>query len=474
MACLFWAGKSEAQETWSLERCVKYAQESSLAVKQAQNTVRAAKLSEKQALANRLPNLNAGVDGGAQFGYRIDPTTNTFKNTQIGYNSLSLSTAMSVYSGGQIHNTIKQSKIDTEAAKAEAEQMVADLSLQVATAYLNILLNEEQLANVKRRVSQSQEQLKNTDKLIQVGTIPAADRLNILAQIATDEQSVVVSQNSVDMAYLTLKQLLQLEPDYNLAVERPQVEIPESVNPETYSLKPIYNTALGNQASIRAADLRLKSAEIGIKLAQAQGLPSVSIFANAGSNYSTAARNATLTGTQKVGQLVNVTGDFGFGPIDEDVTISQDVPVYDITKKPYFSQVRENFGQGVGINVNIPIYNNSRARIAVERAKLNILNTEIANTQTRQSLKNDIQTAIANAKSAKKQLEAAQKTAEATRTAYDNMLKRHNLGTINSLELTTARNNLDTSENNLLLARYDYIFKLKIIDFYLGKKITLN
>jgi outer membrane protein len=425
---------AKAQDTWSLERCVRYAQETSLSVQEANVSVKSAKVAEMQARAARLPNLNANISGGGQFGRTIDPITNLPITIAIGQNSLGLSTGVTVYNGGQIKNTIKQSEFDVMAAKASAEQITNNLALQIAQTYVSILLSEEQLVIARRRVVQSQDQLKNTDKLIEVGTLPVGDRLNLVAQIAKDEQQVVAAQNSVDLAYLDLKSLLQLEPDNNLVIERPEVVIPADANPETYTLKNVFATAQTTQPSLRAGEFRLKSAETQVKVAEGGAMPTLSLFGQVNSNYSTF--------------------------MNDDVS--------------YLNQINKNFGQSVGVSLGIPIYQNGRTRANVERAKLQILTAQIQNNQTRQQLKTDIQTSIANARAARLQVEASQKSYNAFKTAYENMQKRHALGAVNALELTTAKNSLDSAENDLLVARYDYLFKLKIIDFYNGKKMTLD
>jgi len=459
-----------AQETWSLERCIQYAQENNLTVQQAQANVRTALLAERQAKASRLPNVSASFNAGEQFGRTIDPTSNQFSTVATGYNSIGVNAGVNLFNGGLIHHSVKQANWDAQAAQADGEQTSNTLALQIAQAYLNILLFEEQEKNAQKRVSQSVEQLANTQKLIDAGTLPMADKYNIMAQQAQGEQALVQAQNSVELAYLSLKQLLQLEPDFDLSIERPAFAIPSDAQPEAVTLGPVYNTALGTQPNIRAADFRIKSAEEGINVARSAYWPTVSLFANLSSNYSTQLldfQNGTFL-RQDLTDPVTIRIN------DQNVTIQQYIDRYEYPKVPYFDQIDQNFGQGVGLNISIPIYQNGRTRLSVERARLGVLNAQLQQNQARQQLKNDIQTAIANARAARKQLDAAQKTFDATKIAFENAEKRHQLGAVNTLDLTTARNNLDISENDLSVARYDYLFKLKILDFYEGKPITLN
>lgn len=461
---------AKAQETWSLERCIEYAKDNNITVKQAQASVRTALLSERQAKASRLPGISANTNLGEQFGRTIDPTTNQFSTVATSFNSIGLNAGITVFSGGAINHSIKQTGWDYKAAFADAEQLTNNLGLQIASAYLSILLGEELLENAQKRIEQAQVQLNVTEKLIEAGTLPAADRYNILAQLAQSEQAEVQSRNSVELAYLNLKQLLQLEPDFDLQIERPDLPIPSDANPNALTLTPVYQAAMGTQPSINSAEFRVKSAQEGIAIAQSAYYPTITAFANLSSSYSSQLRdfNNPIIGDPVLGgvELVNIAG--------------QDVPVrfyqvpFSFPKAGYFQQIQQNFGQGIGLSVNVPIYQNGRTRLNVERARLGVLTAQMQQIQVQQTLKNDIQTAIANARAAQRTLEASEKTFEATEIAYQNTAKRHTLGTINTLDLTTARNNRDIAENDFVVAKYDYIFKLKILDFYLGKPLVLD
>lgn len=458
----------QAQDVWNLERCIQYAQENNITIQQSRGAVRTAHLAERQAKTARLPNISANVNAGEQYGRTIDPTTNQFLTTGIGFNSLSLNAGVSVFSGGLINHQIKQAKWDAQAAMADLENAANNLGLQVAQAYLSILLSEEQAASARRRMEQSRRQLDATLKLINAGNIPQADRYNIESQIARDEQALVTAQNSVDLAYLNLKQLLQLEPDFPLQIERPVVPIPADVNPETYALSAVYSVALGNQPNVRAADLRIKSAEESVSISKSSYYPTLSLFANLTSNYSTQFKRPIFTGNTVPGTtvVVDIAG--------QQVPVTFLEPEFNLERVPYFTQIDQNFGQGVGVNLSIPIYQNGRTRLQVERARLGVINAQLQQVQTRQQLKNDIQTAIANARAGRKQLDAAQRTFDATKIAFENTQKRHQLGAVNTLELTTAQTNLNIAENEIIIARYDYLFRLKILDFYEGKPLSLR
>jgi outer membrane protein len=424
-----------AQEAWSLQKCITHARQNNLSLKQSEIAISQATLAEKGNRMNRLPSVNASTNFGFQYGRSVNPTTNDFINTRLGFNNWSLDANVVVYNGGRINNSIKQSQQDLIAAKEQANADFQNIALQMASSYLNVLLAKEQVTIAQKALGQTREQLTQIDKRIEAGVVPKADRLDIVAQIARNEQTLIQAENAVTINYLSLKNLLELEPDYDLVINIPEnlMQVDESVN--AYDLSTVYGQALTTQSSIKASEARMKSAELGIPLAKVDALPRVVLFAGLDTRFSS---------------ISNFKND------------------------PYFDQLDRNFGQTIGAQINIPIYNNHRTSIAIENARLGIINSEVQNKQAKQQLKADVQNAIANARASRKELEAARTSVEAAKAAFENAEKRYKLGNINSLELTTAKTNLDTAELNLARAKYDYVFRTKIIDFYLGKELNLN
>ncbi len=469
LSLLFVAGSVSAQETWTLEKCVQYAQENNLSIQQAGYGVLQAELSEQESKNARLPTVNGFVNGDLDFGRTINPVTNSFSNETRASNSLGISAGVTLYNGNRIKNGIKQSQFDAAASRADQKQMQTDIALQVAASYLQILFSYEQLANAQKRLDQTQAQLEQTDKLIQAGTLPRADRLEILANIARDEQAIVTQENGLELNYLTLKQLLQLEPDFELEVEQPTVTTPRA-EPESFVLKDIYNKAYNNQPMIRAGEMRLKSSEVGIDIAKSLRLPVLSANANINSFWS----DKTLDFANPIiGQTRVPPASMVF--ID-GIMATFAVPETDVSfdKRKYFGQISDNFGQGIGLSLQVPIYNADRTNIAIERAQIGILNQKITNAQNEQRLKADIQQAIANAKAAKKQFEAADKTVKALQEAYKNTEKRYQLGAINTFEYTTSKNTLDQALVELIIAKYNFLYTVKVVDFYEGEKLSLK
>jgi len=457
---------SQAQEVWNLRRCIQQAQQANLSIKQAGIAVKQAKLDQKTNRLSRLPSVNGRGSAGFQFGRTIDPTTNEFNNQRIGFNSFSIDADAPIYAGGQINNSIKQSRYDVRAAIADKDDIMNNIALEVAANYLNILLAEEQLANARTRIQLSREQYAQTERLVEAGTRPRNDLLDIEAQIFRDSQVIIAQANTVTLNYLTLKQSMQVAPDLNMVIDRPEVVIPADAAPEALTLDKIYAIAYQNQPVVKASENRMKSAEVGVDVARANLLPTLSIFGSMSSNYSSVGRRVTDTRA-----IFSDTDVF----IDNQPAVLS-VPDFDFTVEdtPYFTQLDENFGQSLGLSLNVPIFNNYRNRAIVERAELGILSAQIDNERVLQQLKNDIQQALTNATAAKAQLEAAQRSVTALETTFYNAQRRYDLGAINTFELTTARNNLDQSAIDLVISKYDYLFRLKILDFYMGKTLTID
>jgi outer membrane protein len=453
-------------QRWTLQECIEYARQNNLTIKQSQIQIRTAELNKKENQFSRLPNLNASARGGYQFGRTIDPTTNTFNNQRIGFNSYSIDAGVTLYNGGLINKSVEQNDLDARAARLQTDATANDIALNIANAYLSILLAQEQLDNARANLRLSEEQLEQTDKLIRAGSLPENDRLDILSQIALNEQAIIDAQNQVTLNTLNLKQLMQLDPKEELQIIRPEfLEMPDGVDPTSLRLDEVFSVAIQTQPQIRAAELRMQSARVGKDIAKAGFLPSLSLFANLNSNYSSAFSRPTDEFGLTAPQPVVINGD--------QATIQTFSPV-DFEQIEYTNQIDQNFGQVVGVNLSIPIYSRHRNRVNVERSELNILNAEIDSRQQQQQLKTNVQRAIADTKAAFKSMNAAERSVEAAEVAFENAQKRFDLGAINTLELTTARNTLDQARIDLIRSKYQYIFNLKTVDFYLGKALELE
>lgn len=447
-----------AQETWDLEKCVNHALQNSILVKQVTLRIENANLDQLSNKNSRYPNLNASSSAGMQFGKSIDPTTNSFELNNTGYNTIGLSASAILYNGGRINNSIKQSDLSSKAVKADAQQIKNDIALQVATAFLSVLMSEEQVLNASQSLELSGKQLERTQKFIKAGALPENDKLDILSRIARDEQELVNRENEIERSYLVLKQLLLLEPDFDLRIVKPKID--KIVIEKIPNFKQLFQQASQNQPFIEAGNLRIRAAEYGVKIAKSQGLPTLSVFGNIDTRFSTLGKYSDGTEIFRTPQKVYING--------QETLIETDREIPRFKDSPYGKQIGDNLGESIGLSLRIPIFNGNRTKISVAKAKLNVEQLKLSNEQKIQGLKSDVLRAISDVKAARKSFEASEKTVEAAKASYLNTEKKFNVGGANVFELSTAKNIFDQAKINLTITKYTFLFKQKVLEYYQG------
>jgi len=460
------AAFGQGNDVWSLQRCIAYAHENNLQIKLSELSIQQSEASVKQAKAARHPNLNANVSYGFNFGYSINPLTNTFESNTIHGSNLSLSSNATLYAGGQIRNTMKQTETDLEASQMDREQTKNDLALNIAGAYLQVLFLTEQLENSKLQLQSTQEQKKRTQKLIDAGSLPAANIYDLEAQEASDERLIVDTENQLKLSVLSLKQFLQLPPNTAFEIETPAFsEILDA--PELTGLEDIYNLATQSQPSIFANQLRIKSADLGVYIARGARLPTVFLSLNANTRQTNIARS----------QSVSVIDSFfveGYLASNPNLSVSLPTPITDVAFESvgFFQQLRQNLGYQISIGVSIPIYNRRTTLTNIERAQIGFENARLNEAINRQTLRQNVERAYLDVSTAYSQYQAVRKQIKALEVSLQNSERQLSLGIMNSTDYLLAKNRLDQARIDLVRAKYDYIFKTKILDFYQGKSIS--
>lgn len=460
-----WSAPAIAQDIWNLEKCINHAMQNNIDIQQGRLSIGQANISNKTAKHSRYPSLNASTNLGLNFGRTIDPTNNEFITQSFFNNGISFSSNVTLYNAGRISNTIKQSEIDQESANYTVKQSERDIALFVANSYLNVLFAEENLKNAVAQQNLNTEQYNQVESLINAGVRPANELLDLDAQVARGEQSIITQQNAITIAMLNLKQFLFLEPGYDMILDRPSdVEILSDSDVITFD--EIYTSALSSQPGIRAAELDVRSAQMGEKIAKASLYPSVSLGGTVQTNYSNQGRklDGFNIGTEDNQVLIDGT---------PSVITTPDISAI-LIDNPYVNQIEENLSYGFGLGVNIPIYNNYQVKAGMERAKLNTMSSAINVEREKNTLRTNVQQALADAQAASKSYQAAKKSRDAQSAAYNNATKQYDLGAINSFDYVNSRALLDNAEISLIIAKYDYLFKAKVVDFYMGRPISLK
>lgn len=468
LCLVLWGFTAHAQEKWSLERCVQEALDKSLTLQQVRLNKQGFDIEGKRLRMERLPNLNASTDFGVSFGRVVNPATNDFETENAIYQSLGLNSGVTVFNGFRIRNSIQRHDHLIGAAAEDIRQAENDLALGVALAYLNVLFAYENLEIANARVVLSERQLDHLDKLIRAGSRPENDRFDILSQIAIDEQSIITAENNIEINMLTLKQYMRMEPDYPLEIVVPEIDLSQVEALENQTFEAVYTAALASQPGIAAAELRQKAEEYSVDIAKSNVIPSLRIGANLGTNWSDLARQPggfIVTRIPQPGVYIN--GESAFFEVESEVPS-------EFNSIPYARQLDNNIGYGIGASLSIPIFNNYSGKASIEQAKIGVVNSKIETELVKQTLKTDIQNAITSARASRKSLEAAQASVEAARIALRNADRLSEIGSLNNFDYLSARNRSDTAETNLLIAKYDYFFKVKVIEYYMGRGIRLN
>ena len=455
-----------AQQTWDLQRCVKQAFEANLTIRQAQLAVDMADIATLESKGQTLPTLNGFASHGYNYGQRIDPFTNTFATERIQSNNFGLSTGMTLFNGLRTYNSIRQSETQLLQSEADLAATQNNIALTVATAYLSILFNQEFLNAAKQDVNGTQQQVDRVSTLVNAGQLPEGNLAEIEAQYYLDQASLIQAENNLDLAYLNLTQLLQLS-----VTEAQDFEIkqPDLSTFENISLQPNADVAVAyavqNFPQVRSAETGVISSEYALAMAKAGRYPSLSVSYSYGTGYSGA-------NIQGVGDPV--WQEFLIGATAGGELVYGASPSYsDFETKPFFDQVNANINQSLFFSLNVPLFNGFVVRSQIQRAQIGIASAALTLDQTRQTLSQEVERAYADARAARKTVAANEKALEATEKAFGYAEVRFEEGVINAVDFNDARIRRDKARASLLRGRYDYIFKVKVLDFYMGQPITL-
>ncbi len=449
-------------QPWTLQECIAYAQVHNISVQQQQLNVKMAQANLLAAKGNFLPNLNAGVSHTYQYGRTVDRYTNTFANSQVLSENFYISSSLTLFSGMQNYNTLKQNQYSLEANRFQVMQTQYDIGMNVASAYLNVLYSQDQLALATQQAGLTQGQVDRMQILVTEGASAKGTLLELQSQLATEEVNKVTAQSAVTMAYINLTQLMNLDSTAGFTIVKPSITIPNE-NILNTSPDQIFQTAVSLQPGIKKAQMDVMSADKGVSVAQGQYSPSVTLQGSLGTGYSGLARdisNSSITGVDTIG--ITTGGDYVL------------IPQYSTTfvTTPFADQFQNNVNKSIGVQINIPIFNRFQVNSSVARAKIQRESAQLNMELSQQQLRKNITQAYADAQAAYLKYKATEKAVEASKQAFAYTENRFNFGASNSIEYNTSKNSLAIAEANLVQSKYDYIFRMKVLDYYQGKPLT--
>jgi len=425
---------------WTIQECVAYALKNNISIKQSELDVKANAIDKKLALGNFLPSLNADASHSWNIGLNQNITTGLLENQTTQFTSARLSSNVAIYNGLQNQNRLRRAKMSQLASQYQLTKMQDDISLYVTNGYLEILFNKENLKVQQSQLANDEKQLIRSQELVDAGVVPRGDLLDMKATLAADKQKVVVAENSLLISRLSLAQLLALEDFQNFDIADVDMEAkPSSVMAQTPEA--IVQKANEVRVEIKIAQANLDLTQRDIKIARGALQPSLTGFYS----FSTRASYSDRI----VG--IDTNGD----PI-----LASPLPLFD--------QFSNNKGHNFGLQLSFPIFNGFSAQGNVDRSKINYEKSKNAFDQAKLDLESNVYKAITDAKGALKTYETSITVLEARQEAFNYAKEKYTVGMMNAFDFNQSQTLYINSQSEVIRAKYDYIFKMKVVELYFG------
>jgi outer membrane protein len=428
-----WAAHAQEKKVWTLQECIDYALQNNLTVKTNLLNAETSKVNLDQSKFQMLPTLNGGGSYGYNWGRNIDPTTNQFETERINSINFQASSSLLLFNGFRLFNNYKQSVTDNEAAAEDFIKAKNDVIINVVTLYTTVIFNKELLSNAQSQLTTTTQQLERTRKLAEAGSVPRGNVLDLDAQQASNELNVITNENAVNLSILRLKQALQIPGSQTMDIEVPELSVADGTIDET--AEQIYEKALTAMPEVRSARLKLQSSLFAFKAARGSYFPRLSVNGNLFTNYSSAIDD-------------RIPGGYSRG-----------------------EQLNDNLAQSASLQLQIPIFNGYQTRASVKRSYFNTQQAEINLTSAENTLRQSVETSYNDASASSKTYQSALRLVNAREEAFRMLKQRYDNGAANFVEYQTAENALFQAKSDLVRAKYDFIFKKKVLDFYQGKPI---
>ncbi|HEX7412565.1 MAG TPA: TolC family protein [Bacteroidia bacterium] len=451
-----------AQTNWSLQKCIDYALKNNLSLKQNEINIEMSQVNYKQSKASILPSLNTGANNTWNNGQKIDPYTNKFASSTILSENFYAQAQVTLWSGMQQYNNVKKNQYALMANQETYEQQKNDLALNVASSFLQVVYNQELVKVAQQQVNISKQQLERTQKLADAGSAAMSSVYDIKAQLASDEYNQVNSENNFNLSLLALKQLLYLDSLPNFSIEKPLFELSVS-DLAAYQPNDVYHMALKNQHKIKSAEYSLLSSEKNLSYSQGKNSPTLSFSGTLGTGYSgldqTSVRKG-ITGAEEIGYTSNLA------------PVYMPIYSYDVKKVAWGNQLSNNLNKSIAFTLSVPIFNGLSTYAGVKSAKLQLLNNKYGYDIARQQLYKTIVQAFTDAQGALNKYVSAKTAYETSKVSFDYAQQKFNAGALNSFDFNNSKNRVLKTETDMLNSKYDFIFKLKVLDYYQGKPLA--
>lgn len=443
---LFALSTHAQSKKWTLEECIKYAIQNNISIKQTELDTKTAEIDKKGAIGNFLPSLNANASHSWNIGLNQDITTGLLRNQTTQFTSAGANVGIDIYKGLQNQNTLRKANLSIVAAKYQLLKMQEDIALNVANAFLQVLFNKENLKVQQQQLAINQKQYSRSEELVKAGSVPRGDLLDIKATVASNNQNVINAENTLLISKLSLAQLLQLkEFDSFDVVDGTDIKDENNIMAQTPTS--IYEKAKESRTELKIAKTNLEIAEKNVAIAKGAFQPTLQGFYSFNSRVS----YADVPAFDSSGNIIGTK-----------------------SPSPFFTQFSDNKGQSFGAQLSIPIFNGFSSKNNLERTKVNLEKSKIALEQKDLDLQRNVYTAFTDAKGALNAHESSIVALEARQEAYNYAKEKYAVGLMNSFDFNQSQTLLTNAQSEVLRTKYDYIFKIKILEFYFGIPIIKN
>ncbi|MCE6990378.1 TolC family protein [Dyadobacter sp. CY323] len=460
--------------TYSLEDCIRIALETNPQVKLSEITVATNGNTYAQSKWARWPSISFSAGQGFSSGRNIDPFTNQFVQQNISSNNYQLGGQVTLFNGFQIKNNIKFNDANYKASQKDLDAARNDIMLNVALSYLQVVTNQELIEVARRQVEASNLQVERTGKLVEAGTSAESALLDLKAQLANDELTLVNAENNLETAKLNLKQFMNMPGSDPINVVRIEVADP-TLQAYNATIQEIYETALTNLPQMKAANFRIEAAKTNVDLAKGAGLPTLTLNGGIYTAFSSAAPKQRFVSDGSGNTMTEV-----ISTTDYIVYNDQQLPIVQQVSTPngslrtfgYLDQLNFNRNSAINLNLTIPIFTNFRVKYNVANAKLQQKTYEYQAQQVQLTIRKNVEQAYIDMTNAAKRYSATANQVRALQETFRVSQVRFDVGAINSVEYSIAKANLDKANGNLVQTKYDYVFRTKILDFYLNRPLS--
>ena len=458
---------------WSLQECIDYAIKHNLDLKLNELNIETNEASRAASVGDLFPSLNASASHNYSFGRSVDPFTNQFIQQNVQSNNFQLNGSLTLFDGLQNINTVKQNTSAVKASQYDFERAKNDLTLNVINAYLQVLFNKELVTVAKAQLATTSEQAERTKRLVAAGSLPKSNELDITAQQASNEVALVTAENNLNIALLNLKQLLQLPGNEAMDVIVPEINVADRPVVEN-TPEQIYTIAEQSQPEIKAADYTIESSRAGLAAARGRYYPTLTLNGSIFSQYvNTANKRFIADGTTSLIPLTALNAMGNPVPVigDNNIPLFQEINNGTVEDFRFWDQLDFNLRKFIGFSLQVPIFNGLQNRASVINAKVSLKRAEYNAQNTKNLLRQRIEQAYADALAAAKTYAASKSQTEAATESFRMTQQRLNAGAANTFDYTQAQNNLVRAQSDFVRSKYDYIFRMKILDFYQNKPI---